>query len=181
MPGPEVYLSNLAARTERVHVGSAIFNVTPPVNKPVRVAETVALLDHITEGRFEFGSGRGSSTTEVFGFDIDDLDETSKMWDEAIREIPKMWKDGEYSYEGTYFRVPPRQVFPKPYGHAHPPMWVAAGSPPTFAKAGQDGARRVLLHARHAEQDRSADRRLQGGRRRRPSRWATSSTTTSWS
>ena len=100
MPGPEVYLSYVAARTERVHVGSAIFNITPPVNKPARVAETVALLDHITEGRFEFGTGRGSSTTEVFGFDIDDLDETSKMWDEAIREIPKMWKDGAVLLRG---------------------------------------------------------------------------------
>jgi alkanesulfonate monooxygenase SsuD/methylene tetrahydromethanopterin reductase-like flavin-dependent oxidoreductase (luciferase family) len=139
MPGPEVYLSYLAARTERVHVGSAIFNITPKVNHPARVAETVALMDHITEGRFEFGTGRGSSTTEVFGFDIDDLDETSKMWDESVREIPKMWKDGQYSYEGTYFRMPPREVFPKPYGDSHPPMWVAAGSPPTFAKAGSLG------------------------------------------
>ena len=77
MPGPEVYLSYLAARTEQVHVGSAIFNITPKVNHPARVAETVALMDHITEGRFEFGTGRGSSTTEVFGFDIDDLDETT--------------------------------------------------------------------------------------------------------
>ena len=89
MPGPEVYLSYLAARTEQVHVGSAIFNITPKVNHPARVAETVALMDHITEGRFEFGTGRGSSTTEVFGFDIDDLDETSKMWDESDPRDPE--------------------------------------------------------------------------------------------
>jgi alkanesulfonate monooxygenase SsuD/methylene tetrahydromethanopterin reductase-like flavin-dependent oxidoreductase (luciferase family) len=139
MPGPEVYLSFVAGRTERIHVGAAIFNITPKVNHPARVAETVALMDHITEGRFEFGTGRGSSTTEVFGFDIDDLAETTAMWDEAVREIPKMWKDGKYSYEGTYFRMPPREVFPKPYGSSHPPMWVAAGSPPTFAKAGSMG------------------------------------------
>jgi len=139
MPGPEVYLSYVAARTERIHVGSAIFNITPKVNHPARVAETVALMDHITEGRFEFGTGRGSSTTEVFGFDIDDLNETSAMWDESVREIPKMWADGQYAYEGTYFRMPPREIFPKPFGHAHPPMWVAAGSPPTFAKAGALG------------------------------------------
>jgi alkanesulfonate monooxygenase SsuD/methylene tetrahydromethanopterin reductase-like flavin-dependent oxidoreductase (luciferase family) len=139
MPGPEVYLSYVAGRTERIHVGSAIFNITPKVNHPARVAETVALMDHITEGRFEFGTGRGSSTTEVYGFDIDDLGETTAMWDEAVREIPKMWKEGEYAYEGQYFRMPPREVFPKPYGAAHPPMWVAAGSPPTFAKAGSMG------------------------------------------
>ena len=139
MPGPEVYMSYLAAQTENIHLGSAIFNITPKVNHPARVAETVALMDHITEGRFEFGTGRGSSTTEVFGFDIDDLDETSKMWDESIREIPKMWKKGKYADEGEYFRMPEREVFPKPYGKSHPAMWVAAGSPPTFGKAGQMG------------------------------------------
>ena len=50
------------AQTERVHLGSAIFNITPPVNKPQRIAENVALLDHLTNNRFEFGTGRGSST-----------------------------------------------------------------------------------------------------------------------
>ncbi len=139
MPGPEVYLSYIAAQTERVHVGSAIFNITAKVNHPARVAETVALLDHVTKGRFEFGTGRGSSTTEVYGFDIEDLNETSAMWDESIREIPKMWKPGQYEFEGKYFKMPAREVFPKPYGAAHPAMWVAAGSPPTFAKAGEMG------------------------------------------
>ncbi len=139
MPGPEVYLSHVAALTERAHLGSAIFNITAKVNHPVRVAETVALMDHITDRRFEFGTGRGSSTTEVYGFDIDDLGETTSMWDESIREIPKMWKDGKYSFDGKYFRMPEREVFPKPNGKSHPPMWVAAGSPPTFAKAGGMG------------------------------------------
>ena len=100
MPGPEAFLSFCAAQTSRVHLGSAIFNITPKVNKPVRVAENVALLDHLTGNRFEFGTGRGSSTTEVHGFDIDDINETKAMWREAITEIPKMWKDATYSYEG---------------------------------------------------------------------------------
>jgi alkanesulfonate monooxygenase SsuD/methylene tetrahydromethanopterin reductase-like flavin-dependent oxidoreductase (luciferase family) len=139
MPGPEAFLGHCSAITERVHLGSAIFNITPPVNKPVRIAENVALLDHLSGNRFEFGTGRGSSTTEVHGFDIADIDETKDMWREAIAEIPKMWKDGAYSYEGTYFRVPEREVFPKPYGPAHPAMWVAAGSPPTFGKAAEKG------------------------------------------
>lgn len=139
MPGPEVFLSYVGALTERVHLGSAIFNITPPVNAPARVAETVALMDHLLDNRFEFGTGRGSSTTEVFGFDIDELAETKPMWREAIEEIPKMWKHGGYSYEGKYFRMPEREVFPKPHGPTHPAMWVAAGSPPTFAEAAELG------------------------------------------
>ncbi|CAN5298772.1 LLM class flavin-dependent oxidoreductase [soil metagenome] len=139
MPGPEAFLSFCAAQTERVHLGSAIFNITPPVNKPVRVAENVALLDHLTGNRFEFGTGRGSSSTEVHGFGIETIDETKLMWRETIREIPKMWRDGVYSYEGTYFSVPERQIFPKPNGPAHPAMWTAAGSPGTFTEAGELG------------------------------------------
>jgi alkanesulfonate monooxygenase SsuD/methylene tetrahydromethanopterin reductase-like flavin-dependent oxidoreductase (luciferase family) len=122
-----------------VHLGSAIFNITPPVNKPQRVAENVALLDHLTNNRFEFGTGRGSSSTEVLGFDIPSVDDTKGMWREAIREIPKMWKEGTYSYDGEHFRMPERQVFPKPYGPMHPAMWVAAGSPGTFTEAGELG------------------------------------------
>jgi alkanesulfonate monooxygenase SsuD/methylene tetrahydromethanopterin reductase-like flavin-dependent oxidoreductase (luciferase family) len=139
MPGPEVFLSYVGARTERIHLGSAIFNITPPVNKPARVAETVALMDHLLDNRFEFGTGRGSSTTEVFGFDIDDLALTKEMWRETITEIPKMWKHGKYAYEGKFFRMPEREVFPKPHGALHPAMWVAAGSPPTFTEAGELG------------------------------------------
>ncbi len=139
MPGPEAFLAYCAAQTERVHLGSAIFNITPPVNRPQRVAENVALLDHLTNNRFEFGTGRGSSSTEVHGFDIADIDETKLMWRETIREIPKMWLDQPYSHEGTYFRMPTRDVFPKPHGPGHPAIWTAAGSPGTFTEAGEHG------------------------------------------
>ena len=139
MPAPEVYLSFVAARTKNIHVGSAITNTTPPVNHPARIAERVAMLDHLSEGRFEFGTGRGSSTTEVHGFGIEDINETKDMWDETIREFPKMWREKSYSYQGKYFSMPPRNVLPKPYSDPHPPMWVACGSPATFKKAGELG------------------------------------------
>src|SRR5205085_7125041 len=60
----ECFLPYVAAVTERIHLGTGIFNITPPVNHPARVAERVAMLDHLSGGRFEFGMGRGSSTTE---------------------------------------------------------------------------------------------------------------------
>ena len=79
------------ARTERLHVGSGIINVTPPVNHPARVAERVAMMDHVSNGRFEFGTGRGSSTTEMGGFGITDPEITRDMYDEVIVEFKKMW------------------------------------------------------------------------------------------
>ena len=135
----EVFLPYVAARTERIHVGSAIYNITPPVNHPARMAERVAMLDHLSEGRFEFGTGRGSSSTEFKGFGIPDGETTRAMYDESLREILRMWREHRYSYEGKYFSMPERNVLPKPYSKPHPPLWVACGSPSTFEKAARLG------------------------------------------
>jgi alkanesulfonate monooxygenase SsuD/methylene tetrahydromethanopterin reductase-like flavin-dependent oxidoreductase (luciferase family) len=135
----EIFLPYVAARTERIHVGSAIYNITPPVNHPARIAERVAMLDHLSEGRFEFGTGRGSSSTEFKGFGIPDGETTRAMFDESLREILRMWRETRYSYEGKYFSMPERNVLPKPYTQPHPPLWVACGSPSTFEKAGRLG------------------------------------------
>ncbi len=135
----ETLMAWVLARTQRLHVASGIINITPPVNHPARVAERVAMMDHVSNGRFEFGTGRGSSTTEMGGFGITDPDETRAMFDEAIAEIVRMWRDEPYSYDGTYFSMPERHVLPKPYVKPHPPLWVAAGNPETFEKAARMG------------------------------------------
>lgn len=135
----ETFMAYALAQTSNIHVGSAIFNITPPVNHPARIAERVAMLDHLGEGRFEFGTGRGSSSTEVYGFGIDAMDTTRDMWDETLPQIVRMWAEDDYSHEGNYFSMPTRRVLPKPYTDPHPPIWVAAGSPGTFEKAGRLG------------------------------------------
>ncbi len=135
LSAPETFLPYVAARTRRLHVGSAIYNITPPVNHPARIAERVAMLDHLSEGRFEFGTGRGSSSTEFKGFGIAEGETTRQMWDESLREILRMWREPRYSYQGKYFSMPERNVLPKPYTLPHPPLWVACGSPSTFEKA----------------------------------------------
>ncbi len=135
----ESFLAFVAAKTERIHVGTGIFNITPPVNHPARVAERVAMIDHLSEGRFEFGMGRGSSTTEQGGFGITDPDLTKDMFDEVVPQFARMWRDEPYSYDGRFFSMPERNVLPKPFTKPHPPMWVAAGNPGTFEKAARMG------------------------------------------
>src|SRR6185312_10742890 len=135
----ESFLAYAAARTNNIHLGSGIFNITPPVNHPARIAERVAMLDHLSGGRFEFGTGRGSSTTEQAGFGINDPELTKEMYDEAIAEFKKMWRPDTYKHDGQFFSMPERNVLPKPYVKPHPPMWVAAGNPGTFEKAGKMG------------------------------------------
>lgn len=142
----DVFMGYIAALTERIHIGSGIFSFNFHKDHPVRIAERVAMLDHLTDGRFEFGTGRGAGTIEVTGFDIESTDLTRAIYDEFIREIPKMWKTDKYQYQGTSFNVPypgqkypTRDILPKPWIAPHPPMWVAAGNEPTFEKAARMG------------------------------------------
>jgi alkanesulfonate monooxygenase SsuD/methylene tetrahydromethanopterin reductase-like flavin-dependent oxidoreductase (luciferase family) len=135
----ESFLAYLAGTTQNIHLGSGIINITPPVNHPARIAERVAMIDHLSGGRFEFGMGRGSSSTEQAGFGITDPELTKRMFDEVLPQLPKMWAETDYSYDGEFFSMPKRNVLPKPHTLPHPPMWVAAGNPGTFEKAGRLG------------------------------------------
>jgi alkanesulfonate monooxygenase SsuD/methylene tetrahydromethanopterin reductase-like flavin-dependent oxidoreductase (luciferase family) len=138
-PAPEIYLSWVAAQTKKIHVGFAIVNLTAPVNHPARTAERIATMDHLSEGRVEVGTGRGSSTAEWAGFAIPTAAETKPMWRESIEQLPRMWRDEPYEFEGKYFRMPKRDVLPKPFSKPHPPLWVACSSPQTFIEAGELG------------------------------------------
>jgi alkanesulfonate monooxygenase SsuD/methylene tetrahydromethanopterin reductase-like flavin-dependent oxidoreductase (luciferase family) len=128
MSAPEVVMPYVARSTERIHVGSAIMNLSPRVNHPVRNAERVAMLDHVT------------GSHEIASFNILDSSSTKVEWEEVIQEIPRMWEQKDYQFEGDHFTVPtPHNILPKPYGQGHPPIWVACGNPPTFGRAGELG------------------------------------------
>ena len=135
----EVLMGYVAARTERIHLGSGIFNLTPPVNHPARVAERVSMIDHLSNGRFEFGTGRGSSSTEYQGFGIPDAETTRDLFDEALPEVVRILREAPYDYTGHGFTMPTRTVLPRPWTVPHPPLWLACGSPATFEKAGRLG------------------------------------------
>ncbi|MEO8692066.1 MAG: LLM class flavin-dependent oxidoreductase [Acidimicrobiales bacterium] len=136
----ETFMGFCAARTSRIHLGSGIFNLSPRVNHPVRNAERAAMLDHLTEGRFEMGTGRGAGSHEVGTFNIHDTSSTRSEWDEVIWELPRMWAQLDYTFQGKHFALDvPHNILPKPYGLSHPPLWVACGNPPTYEKAGRHG------------------------------------------
>jgi alkanesulfonate monooxygenase SsuD/methylene tetrahydromethanopterin reductase-like flavin-dependent oxidoreductase (luciferase family) len=138
----DVVLGYLANATERIHLGSGIFNPLPQVNHPAKVAERVAMLDHLSGGRFEFGTGRGAGSHEILGFlpDMKDLSGTREIWEDVIAEFPKMWLQDEYEgYDGKFWSLPPRKILPKPWGPGHPAMWYAAGNPSSYAMAAHRG------------------------------------------
>jgi alkanesulfonate monooxygenase SsuD/methylene tetrahydromethanopterin reductase-like flavin-dependent oxidoreductase (luciferase family) len=138
----DIVLGYLAHATERIHLGSGIFNPLPQVVHPAKLAERVAYLDHVSNGRFEFGSGRGAGSHEILGFlpGLTDTNGTKDIWEDVIGEFAKMWTQETYEgYEGKYWSLPPRKILPKPLYPPHPPMWYAAGNPASYEMAGRKG------------------------------------------
>jgi alkanesulfonate monooxygenase SsuD/methylene tetrahydromethanopterin reductase-like flavin-dependent oxidoreductase (luciferase family) len=138
----DVVCGYLAHATERIHIGSGIFNPLPQVNHPAKVAERVAMLDHLSNGRFEFGTGRGAGSHEILGFlpEMRDLTHTREIWEDVIAEFPKMWLQDTYEgYQGKYWSLPPRKILPKPYKAPHPAMWYAAGNSSSWEMAAKKG------------------------------------------
>lgn len=134
---PEVFLSAVAQRTQRIRIGHGVVLLPYPFNHPIRVAERVAALDILSNGRVEFGTGR-SSAYEQAGFGVP-LEESRAMWQEALEIIPRMWATDRFSHKGHYFEIPERNVIPKPIQQPHPPIWTAATSPESWELAGRNG------------------------------------------
>jgi hypothetical protein len=83
---PEVLYGAIAARTKNIRLGYGVRLLPKPYNHPIRTAESVAVLDLISDGRVDFGTGRSSTRAELEGFDIDP-DETREQWREALEHI----------------------------------------------------------------------------------------------
>ena len=135
-PCPEVMFGALSRVTKQIRIGFGVCIL--PYHHPVRVAERVAMVDQLTDGRVEFGTGR-SNAYEQIGLGIDPRD-TRSRWNESIRMLPEIWQsEGEYSYEGEHWNVPARRVLPKPFQKPHPRMYLACTQQESFRLAAQMG------------------------------------------
>ena len=134
-PCPEVIFGALSRLTKRIRLGFGV--VILPYHHPIRVAERVAMVDQLSHGRVDFGTGR-SAPYEQTGMGIDPR-YTRDMWEESLSMIPKIWESDTFEWEGQFWNVPPREVLPKPYQKPHPPIWVAALQPATYQLAAEKG------------------------------------------
>ena len=136
---PEVFLAAASQRTKRIRLGHGIVLMPPAYNHPARVAERIAMLDLVSGGRVEFGTGESASRMELEGFGIDPTQKRA-MWQEAVAEVALMLSRSPYpGHRGTHFSMPPRDVLPKPVQKPHPPMWLACSSRPMIHLAAQLG------------------------------------------
>jgi len=135
----DVFLTAIAARTRDIRVGFGIRQVIPNYNHPSRTAESVAMLDLISNGRVEFGIGEGATRLELHGYGIPAREKRELSLESAEQIANMMVMDPYPGYEGNGFTMPCRNVLPKPYQKPHPPMWLACTNRKTIEVAARNG------------------------------------------
>ena len=138
---PEIFLAACSQRTKHIRLGHGICLMPPNYNHPARVAERIATLDLVSNGRVEFGTGESASLMELGGFNVGfDPAEKRRMWQEAVEQCANMMAMDPYpGFKGEFFAMPCRNVVPKPLQKPHPPLWVACSNRETIKLAARCG------------------------------------------
>lgn len=144
-PDNTVFLANMAARTKRILLGTGA--VILPWNDPLRVAEKIALLDHLSDGRVLFGMGRGLARREYAGFGIA-MDESRDRFDESARMILDALETGFIEGDGPHFPQPRTPIRPAPAQSFEGRTYCVAMSPDSVLAAADLGARMVAFSQR---------------------------------
>jgi alkanesulfonate monooxygenase SsuD/methylene tetrahydromethanopterin reductase-like flavin-dependent oxidoreductase (luciferase family) len=131
----------IAARTERIRISSYVFLL--PLHHPLRVAEDVATVDIISNGRAELGVGAGYRPEEFEAFGIDRASRRERM-DEGCEILLRAWTEDRWSHLGRQFQLQNVSLYPKPVQRPHPPLWISARSVVAARRAGRFGAPLLL-------------------------------------
>ncbi|HJL76275.1 MAG TPA: LLM class flavin-dependent oxidoreductase [Acidimicrobiales bacterium] len=136
---PEVFLAACSQRTKNIRLGHGIVLMPVNYNHPARVAERIATLDLVSNGRVEFGTGESSAILELEGFDVS-VEDKRDQWFETVEQCANMMAMDPYpGFEGRFFSMPCRSVVPKPVQRPHPPLWVACSNRETIKLAARLG------------------------------------------
>src|SRR6516165_4110982 len=153
-------LTWLAARTTTLRLGTAVMVL--PWHNPVLLAEQAATLDLLSEGRLDFGVGKGYRYNEFTGFAIP-FDEADARFEEALTVITKAWTSGQrFSHHGRFWTFNDILVEPPTSQKPHPPFWMAAGTPPVHSPRGRARLQSAPRPVRSVRRHRRAHYYIQG-------------------
>ena len=132
LSAPNVYLTALARGTSVMRFGVMIYQL--PFHHPIRLAEEVAMLDHLSKGRIEFGAGTGVTSHEFLRWNVD-FDRRRDISEEALDIILQAWTEDSVTYYGEFFKFDEVLTSPKPFQQPHPPVWFGCHSAASFEYA----------------------------------------------
>ena len=141
-PSPIVFLAAASRITERIRFAPLVLIAT--LYNPVRLAAEICMLDHLTKGRFEIGTGRGVSGVELGFFNVREQDAPA-MYTEAMEVVMAALTRDTVDFHGKFFDFTNVPIELKPYQLPHPPLWYATNSPESAAKAARQNMNVVTL------------------------------------
>ena len=136
LPAFQPLAGAIAARTKQIRISNDIALL--PLYHPIRLAEELAVLDQISNGRMEFGIGMGYVPKEFDAFGVP-LRNRVSMTDEAIEILRLAWGEGPFSFKGKRYNLSNIDVHPKPVQPGGPPLWIAAMKEPGALRAARFG------------------------------------------
>ena len=143
IPNPAVFGAAIAQRTRRIRIGTAV--TVLPLHNPLLVAEDFAMLDVLSNGRLDFGVGRGSLQAEFHQLGISPED-SAEVVAEATELIARAWSEPSFEHHGRHYDYGPISLLPRPVQRPHPPIWVgAARTTDSFEWAGRNGFHLMVL------------------------------------
>ncbi|WP_159348714.1 LLM class flavin-dependent oxidoreductase [Roseomonas harenae] len=135
-PSQSVFVSAMIQRTSRLRFCPLVYLL--PIHHPMRLAEEICMLDHLSRGRFEFGIGRGASPHELKAFGVD-ATVAPQMYAEAFEIIQRYFSSDTLNFEGKFWQFDDVPVEMKPFQQPHPPVWYALASPDSTVWPAQHG------------------------------------------
>jgi alkanesulfonate monooxygenase SsuD/methylene tetrahydromethanopterin reductase-like flavin-dependent oxidoreductase (luciferase family) len=171
-PNPIMMGADIAARTKRIRIGQAANIIT--FWNPIRVAEDIAMLDHMSQGRIEVGLGRGVYGREAVHLNVEaDLQDQAKnfrLFDETLQIIKKAWMNKLFSHKGEFYEYPVPNftwqhdmspptseivniktntlkkigLVPRPLQTPHPPLWQVVDGQKSIEWAGENGLKALM-------------------------------------
>lgn len=141
-PSPGLFLAAVAQRTKRLRFGPLLY--VTPMYHPLRLAEEIVMLDHMSGGRLELGLGRGASPIEIAAYGVDPA-QAPAMNREAIEVILKAFAEPVLTHEGAFYNYKNVRVAAHPLQKPHPPLWFAPAEPARAVDAAKLKAHMVSL------------------------------------
>jgi alkanesulfonate monooxygenase SsuD/methylene tetrahydromethanopterin reductase-like flavin-dependent oxidoreductase (luciferase family) len=141
-PSPSVFLSSIAQRTKRLRFGPLVYLL--PLYHPLRLAEEIAMLDHLSQGRFEIGIGRGRSPIELMLYG-QDVDTAQSVYEETLAVLQLAFTEERLTFKGKHFDFRNVPIELRPLQQPHPPFWYGVGTPDSAADYGLRGFNAVTL------------------------------------
>ncbi len=138
----------IAARTERIRIGFNLLLL--PLHNAVRLAEDLATLDVLSNGRIDVGVGQGYAVHEFAGFGIPRSERLGRFV-EGLDVLAGLWENDEFSYDGTHYQIDRARLNPRPVQQPSPPLWIGATSSKAVARAGRRGAHLLGLANRQLQ------------------------------